>query len=368
MPTGFFNAGSNTTGLLATDNVDFSGQVNPQPSVTQDGQLLIGSASTPHINVSTLTEGTGISILNGPGTIQISVNGSQTGQTITGNTGGPRSPTGGNWNIVGSGSLTTAGSGSTLTASVTGLTNHNVLVGAGTATITKVAPSATSGVPLISQGSSADPAFGTAVVAGGGTGRTSSTAYAVICGGTTSTAAQQSIASVGSAGQVLTSNGASALPTFQDTLTINSAGTAYISTNLSNLTGDGTDYKIAFDTVLYDKNSDFDTTNHNLVIPTTGYYLLIANATFDGGLTSSYNSARLYISIPSISVYVDSNNPSSIALNAGTTYSGSYIAELNANDLVNAHVVVGGSTKTVGLYGGGGNLQTFFSWHFICPS
>jgi len=52
-------------------------------------------------------------------------------------------------------------------------------------------------------------------VAGGGTGAASLTAYAVICGGTTSTGAVQSIASVGTAGQVLTSNGAGALPTFQ---------------------------------------------------------------------------------------------------------------------------------------------------------
>jgi hypothetical protein len=49
----------------------------------------------------------------------------------------------------------------------------------------------------------------------GGTGRASHTAYAVLCGGTTGTGAQQSIASVGSSGQVLTSNGAGALPTFQ---------------------------------------------------------------------------------------------------------------------------------------------------------
>jgi hypothetical protein len=56
---------------------------------------------------------------------------------------------------------------------------------------------------------------GTLPVANGGSGRVSSTAYAVVCGGTTSTAAQQSVASVGTAGHVLTSNGAGALPTFQ---------------------------------------------------------------------------------------------------------------------------------------------------------
>jgi hypothetical protein len=52
-------------------------------------------------------------------------------------------------------------------------------------------------------------------VADGGTGRSSHTAYAVVCGGTSATGAQQSIASVGTAGQVLTSNGAGELPTFQ---------------------------------------------------------------------------------------------------------------------------------------------------------
>jgi len=56
---------------------------------------------------------------------------------------------------------------------------------------------------------------GTLPVANGGTGFTNATAYAVLCGGTTSTGAFQSITSVGTSGQVLTSNGAGALPTFQ---------------------------------------------------------------------------------------------------------------------------------------------------------
>lgn len=49
----------------------------------------------------------------------------------------------------------------------------------------------------------------------GGSGLTSATAYAVLCGGTTSTSPFQSVASVGNAGEVLTSNGAGLLPTFQ---------------------------------------------------------------------------------------------------------------------------------------------------------
>ncbi len=52
-------------------------------------------------------------------------------------------------------------------------------------------------------------------VINGGTQRASLTAYALLAGGVTSTSEVQSLASNGTSGQILTSNGASALPTFQ---------------------------------------------------------------------------------------------------------------------------------------------------------
>lgn len=98
----------------------------------------------------------------------------------------------------------------------TAVTQYNMIVGgSSSSTLANVAPSATLGIPLISAGSSANPIFGTALVAGGGTGDTSFTAYSVVCGGTTSTAALQNVSGVGTTGQVLTSNGASALPTWK---------------------------------------------------------------------------------------------------------------------------------------------------------
>lgn len=74
-----------------------------------------------------------------------------------------------------SGTLTVTNVGLTDLGSIrSNFTAHSILLGQGTrGTITNVSPSATSGVPLISQGASADPTFGTAVVAGGGTGLTS---------------------------------------------------------------------------------------------------------------------------------------------------------------------------------------------------
>ena len=49
----------------------------------------------------------------------------------------------------------------------------------------------------------------------GGTGNTTFTAYSVICAGATATGSFQNVSGLGSAGQVLTSNGAAALPTWQ---------------------------------------------------------------------------------------------------------------------------------------------------------
>lgn len=49
----------------------------------------------------------------------------------------------------------------------------------------------------------------------GGTGAASFTAYSVICGGTTGTGAFQNVSGLGTSGQVLTSNGNGALPTWQ---------------------------------------------------------------------------------------------------------------------------------------------------------
>jgi hypothetical protein len=54
-------------------------------------------------------------------------------------------------------------------------TQYNVLIGNTSNGISNIAPSATSGVPLVSAGAAVNPAFGTAVVAGGGTGKTSLT-------------------------------------------------------------------------------------------------------------------------------------------------------------------------------------------------
>jgi len=72
----------------------------------------------------------------------------------------------------------------------------------------------TSGYIALTTDITATNLTGTVPVSKGGTGRTTATAYAPLFGGTTTTGAFQS-GTVGTAGQVLTSNGDSQLPTFQ---------------------------------------------------------------------------------------------------------------------------------------------------------
>ena len=66
-------------------------------------------------------------------------------------------------------------------------TNHDVLVGAASNGITNVAPSATTGIALVSNGVAADPSFSTVVVAGGGTGATTYAINGGVISGTTAT-------------------------------------------------------------------------------------------------------------------------------------------------------------------------------------
>lgn len=162
-------------------------------------------------------------------------------------------PSAGNITLSGGGSIASTGSGSTATLALTGLTNHNLLVGAGTSTITNVAPSATSGVPVISQGAAADPTFGTAVVAGGGTGAVTLTGlligngtsavtgnavtqHDVLVGGASN--AVTSVAPSATTGVALVSQGASADPAF-GTVVVAGGGTGAV-TLTGVLTGNGT--------------------------------------------------------------------------------------------------------------------------------
>lgn len=145
-----------------------------------DGQIVIGStAGSPA--AATISAGSGITVTNASNSI-----------TIT---------------AINSGTVT----------SVSGTANRITSTGGATPVIdisaAYVGQSSITTVGTISSGSWGASAT-TIAVGSGGTGDTSFTAYSVICGGTTSGGALQNVSGLGTSGQVLTSAGAGALPTW----------------------------------------------------------------------------------------------------------------------------------------------------------
>lgn len=94
------------------------------------------------------------------------------------------------------------------------LPDHSVVLGTGVPGFNSTSPNATIGQALVSTGASSDPEFGTVTVSGGGTGLVDCDPYSVYCGGTTGEGPLQQVAGLGSAGQVLTSQGNGMLPTW----------------------------------------------------------------------------------------------------------------------------------------------------------
>lgn len=237
-------ATKNTINCDTTGIVSYDGAGTFTGTTTTDHSILVGNSS-----------GTISSV--GPGT---------TNTVMLGNTGSDPSfgtvpagalPGSGQITLSNGNNITVTGSpvslGSAATIAVSGTTNHAVQVGNSSGSLTSVSPSATSGVPVISQGSSADPVFGTAVVAGGGTGAVSLTGvltgngtsaftassvtqYGTVVAGTSNSVS--SIAPSATSGIPYISQGSSSNPTF-GTAVVAGGGTGAV-TLTGVLTGNGT--------------------------------------------------------------------------------------------------------------------------------
>jgi hypothetical protein len=173
------------------------------------------------------------------------------------------------------GTLPVANGGTNVTSYAIG----DLLYASGATTLSKLADVAT-GNALISGGVTTAPSWGkigltthvsgTLPVANGGTGVATTTAYAVQCGGTTSTGAHQAVASVGTTGQVLTSNGAAALPTFQ---TLSSGVTSAVA-------GSGITVSAATGAVTISQDFYTGSTSTNVTYPIGSYVIVNAGAAY----------------------------------------------------------------------------------------
>lgn len=162
-------------------------------------------------------------------------------QTLTGNTGGPISPTAGNINVPGGNNITSSGNPgtSTITFSVTGTTNHSILLGNATGSINSLGVASNGQLPIGSVG--ADPVLstltaGTGISIANGPGSiiissagTIATTYTEDTG--TATPALGNLNILGTAGRNISTSGAGS------TVSIAVSGTTNHSLQLGNATG-----------------------------------------------------------------------------------------------------------------------------------
>jgi len=201
-------------------------------------------------------------------------------------------------------------------------------------------------------------------VVNGGTQKSSFTAYAPICGGTTTTNPLQSASSGQSnVGYVLTSNGSASLPSWQASGSFSGQSNFKVTTNnntpIPNLTGDGTNPVVVWPQIMWDVGSNYDTGSGAFTAPATGYYFFYANILFQG-IDSTHTNGG-FVVFNKNGVLGQNNNTADTNIYAASVSSGAtpnynstsncMVIQLNAGDYVQIRVQwgSGGSPKTVGI-------------------
>ena len=147
------------------------------------------------------------------------------------------------------------------------------------------------------------------------------------------------------------------------TMPLQSAFLAYANANLTNVTGDGTNYTVVFNTEVFDQNSDFDGTS-TFTAPVTGRYHFIYNGEWDDIAAAHTNS---YTQIVTSNRTYQANNfdPGNFASGGNLGYHQEVLADMDASDTAVFKTAVVGSTKVVDLVGAA-TMNTMASGYLAC--
>ena len=160
----------------------------------------------------------------------------------------------------------------------------------------------------------------------------------------------------------------SALDTGEITYPLQPAFQAYLGTTDSNVTGDGTTFRIGSGNALtevFDNNSDFNT-NGTFTAPVTGKYFFYVFAITQNTI-SSMTTYQLVIQTTAAGFNQAYQN--GFANNAAGAFlggNGSVICQMTAGDTCIFNIVVSGGTKTVEVYSGGANGLTSVGGYLVC--
>lgn len=129
---------------------------------------------------------------------------------------------------------------------------------------------------------------------------------------------------------------------------------AYLSGNVSNVTGDGTVYTIPFNTTSYDIGSNFNTGTGTYTAPTTGYYLF-TGVVFFTATDPSQTQGTINLVTTATNFQLYTVNAYAMAGNAVAVLPWSKMCAMTAGDTATIVLTVQGTSKNVIV----GGLLTF---------
>lgn len=232
-------------------------------------------------------------------------------ETLTGNSGGAVSPTAGNINVL----------GDTVTVNIVGNP------GTSTLTVSTVGTGVVSSLTGNSGGAVFPTAGNTNIVGTGG----------VTVSGNPGTS-------------TLTISSASTTPT--------SAFSVTLINDLTNVTGDGTEYFIPFDHKLFDLGNDYNIVTSKFVTPYSGEYCFTGTITLTNlGATATASVMNSYIWVNTIAIRYSQSNTYILSDDSGQSQvTNTWLIQLNSGDTVQYGVdssFIAGASKTVGIKGQG---------------
>lgn len=136
---------------------------------------------------------------------------------------------------------------------------------------------------------------------------------------------------------------------------------AYKSSTTSNVTGDGTEYTVIFDTEINDTGSWYDNATGIATAPVTGFYLFGGNIDLTS-IGGSHTTGTAKIVTTNHSVYGEYGNPNAIAAGGSVVFPAGMGVYLSANDTIKMTTYAAGGGKTVGVYGDGNPAHPTYFW------
>lgn len=134
------------------------------------------------------------------------------------------------------------------------------------------------------------------------------------------------------------------------------AFSSFLSGNVSNVTGDGTTYTVAFDSTDYNQGSVFNTSTATFTAPVTGVYLFTGSL-YVAIIDPASDKCEIHIVTTTTTYYVDINSCTSTSGQNTLVVPFTVMCKMSSTNTATLNIRVAGGTKTIilgGLLGGSG--------------